>query len=249
MKTEDLTTIIFDLDGTLCHYKMDLETSLLECFKVEDTEKLPFSTTDYQKEFKRQFAQEIAGRTEGPKLSFRKKLLRNLLEPLEEYNHGKLIEYANRFDELRKDLLALYPEVPVTLEQLHEKFKLGLLTNGPSDLQWGKVRQLEIEHLFDKIIVSGDHGLLKPDPRIFHLTLDNLNSTKTQSLYVGNSIEYDIIGAMNAGIPVIWRDNGETELTNEEPDPDYIIDNLADILDLEIPEIADNYNSRRIKIS
>ncbi len=249
MKSESLTTIIFDLDGTLCKYKIDLEKSLLQCFEVDDTEELPFYATDYQEEFKRQFAQEIAGRIERPELSFRKRLFWSLLEDNDDYNRTKIIKYADRFDELRKNILVLYPEVPDTLEKLKDKFKLGMLTNGPSNLQWGKVRQLEIEHFFDTVVVSGDHGLLKPDPRIFHLTLDNLNSTNKQSLYVGNSIEHDIMGATNAGIPVIWRDNGETELTNEDPDPDYVIDNLANILDLEITKKVDSNDSRRIKIS
>src|SRR5690606_22046834 len=51
--------------------------------------------------------------------------------------------------------------------RLRERFTLAVVTNGPTEIQWPKIRKFDIESLIDHIVVSGDLGLHKPDPAIF----------------------------------------------------------------------------------
>lgn len=56
-------------------------------------------------------------------------------------------------------------------------------------------------------MVSEAVGLRKPDPRIFQLALERLNSRPEKSLFVGDNPEADIAGARRAGLRTVWMRN------------------------------------------
>ena len=84
--------------------------------------------------------------------------------------------------------------------------KLGIITNGPSEHQWSKVKALGVERWIDKenIIVSGDYSINKPDVKIFEIMQEKLKLPNDSLYYIGDSLENDIVGATNAGWKVIW---------------------------------------------
>ena len=84
--------------------------------------------------------------------------------------------------------------------------KLGIITNGPSEHQWAKIKALGIESWISRenIIVSGDYGINKPDVRIFEIMQEKLQLPNDSLYYIGDSIENDIVGANNAGWKSIW---------------------------------------------
>ena len=84
--------------------------------------------------------------------------------------------------------------------------KLGIITNGPSEHQWSKVKVLGVEKWVDKenIIVSGDYRINKPDVRIFEIMKEKLKLPNHSLYYIGDSLENDIVGATNAGWKAIW---------------------------------------------
>ena len=84
--------------------------------------------------------------------------------------------------------------------------KLGIITNGPSEHQWSKVKALGVEKWIDKenIIVSGDYGINKPDVRIYEIMQEKLQLPNDFLYYIGDSLENDIVGANNAGWKSIW---------------------------------------------
>lgn len=84
--------------------------------------------------------------------------------------------------------------------------KLGIITNGPSEHQWSKVKALGVEKWIDRknIIVSGDYGINKPDVRIFEIMQEKLQLPNDSLYYIGDSLENDIVGANNAGWKSIW---------------------------------------------
>ena len=49
-------------------------------------------------------------------------------------------------------------------------------------------------------------GIEKPDPRIFHIALDALGVTAQRSLYVGDTVRFDVIGARAAGLHPVHVD-------------------------------------------
>ena len=141
-------------------------------------------------------------------------------------------ELAHRLSDvyivLRTESLVLFDGVVRLLVDLREKYTLGLLTNGPSDMQWEKIKLLSLEGYFDTIIVSGDVGIHKPDLRLFARLLREVNAPAYKALYVGNSYEMDIIGANDAGMFSVWvHPNSEEDL--QERIADDIITDVTEL--------------------
>ena len=114
---------------------------------------------------------------------------------------------------------------------LASDYTLALLTNGAPDLQREKIAASGLEPFFKAIAVSGEHGIGKPKPEIFHRLHRELEVSPEEVVMVGNSLERDIAGARNAGIRSIWvRVPGSEE--HADVTPDHTIISLA-----EIPEI------------
>ena len=114
------------------------------------------------------------------------------------------------------------------MAELAPSYKLALLTNGAPDLQREKIAASGLESFFQAIAVSGEHGIGKPKPEIFHRLLAELGVTADEAVMVGNSLERDIAGARNAGIRSIWiRVPGSEE--QADVTPDHTITNLAEI--------------------
>jgi HAD superfamily hydrolase (TIGR01549 family) len=224
-----LTTIIFDLDDTLCRYRTSLEGGLLETFSVNRPDELPLTPDEYREGFGVEFDKAIDGEVDRPETEFRTRIFLNILKD-KNYDEEKIYDLGRRFAGIREDSLALYDDVEELFNSLSGKFKLGLLTNGPSNLQRRKIDVLGIDNWFDEIIVSGEHDLAKPDPRIFHITLEKLGSGPEESVYVGNSLEYDVLGANNAGVPVIWKKNGEDRTEIEGARPSFVINELSELI-------------------
>ena len=94
--------------------------------------------------------------------------------------------------------------------------KLGIITNGPSEHQWSKVKALGVEKWIDRenIIVSGDHGINKPDVRIFEIMQEKLQLPNDSLYYIGDSLENDIVGANNADWKAIWINRYKRKLSD-----------------------------------
>lgn len=134
--------------------------------------------------------------------------------------HEKLLEQgtfsqAPSPGEFKQEILRLFglvavpiPGVIELLASLHTRYSLGLITNGESSLQRKKLRLLGLTDSFDEVIVSGELGCHKPDPKIFHTMCKRLNCPPEQMLYIGDSPKMDVSGAYGAGVTPIWVSTG-----------------------------------------
>jgi len=127
---------------------------------------------------------------------------------------------SNRFH-----ALSLFPEAVATLRALRTVYvpgrtpmerRIGIITNGPAQVQRDKVTLLELPHLVDFIIVSGEFGVEKPDRRIFDEALRLGKAVASEAVFIGDSLDYDILGANKAGIRSIWVNR--TGATWSEPE-------------------------------
>ncbi|MEI6080823.1 MAG: HAD family hydrolase [Verrucomicrobiota bacterium] len=132
------------------------------------------------------------------------------------------------FATTRRARQRLLPGARELMAELATSYKLALLTNGAPDLQREKITASGLESFFQAIAVSGEHGIGKPKPEIFHRLLAELGVSADEAVMVGNSLERDIAGSRNAGIRSIWiRVPGSEE--QAEVTPDHTITNLAEI--------------------
>jgi YjjG family noncanonical pyrimidine nucleotidase len=206
------TAILFDLDGTLIDFDA--------C--VRDALRAAFAELGYEVSNEQMWAEIQAASTEAGDLYWGQKEQRG-------WTRAQVMEAV-----MRDTLAALGaetepPEVPAhvywarfcqgshlnpgaieTLERLQGRFKLGLVTNGETDSQRGRLRATGLDSFFETILISDEIGCAKPDPRIFALALDELGVGAQDALYVGDSVEHDYAGVREAGIDFCYY----------QPDPD-----------------------------
>lgn len=96
------------------------------------------------------------------------------------------------------------PDMAEVLDTLAPRYRLGLVTNGTSEGQNAKIDSLNLRGRFGAVVVSGDLGIHKPDPRIFRLCLEALGVAPGRAVFVGDNYENDVLGAQGAGLRAIW---------------------------------------------
>ena len=95
-------------------------------------------------------------------------------------------------------------------------------------MQWAKVRASEAGGFTDAVVVSGDLGIHKPDPRIFALALSKIDSKADTTLFVGDNPEADIAGASGVGMQTAWMRLGR-QWPLEHLRPDYVLDHVFEV--------------------
>jgi HAD superfamily hydrolase (TIGR01549 family) len=88
-------------------------------------------------------------------------------------------------------------------------WKLGIVTNGDGEVQRTTVENVGLSALFDAVVISGEVGIRKPDPRIFQLAADACGAPLSGAWMVGDG-EPDVYGAAAAQIQSVWLTRGRT---------------------------------------
>jgi putative hydrolase of the HAD superfamily len=94
------------------------------------------------------------------------------------------------------------------VQSLRGARRLGLLTNGPTDIQRLKLEGTGLTDCFDSVVISGEVGIGKPDPAVFAYALDRLGAAAEHAVMVGDSWERDVVGALGAGMSAVWVSGG-----------------------------------------
>src|SRR5205814_128718 len=98
------------------------------------------------------------------------------------------------------------------LKRLGPKFTLGVITNGQTDGQRGKLRKLELDPYFSVILVSAELGIGKPSPGIFLEAARLVGVTPGEAAHIGDSLTTDIAGANRAGMLSVWLNRAGRDL-------------------------------------
>ena len=201
--------VIFDLDGTILGASRSKSEIMKECARELGLPEI--SREEYHKAFN-----EI---TKNQKVDTRVPVFEKIIG-----NREMAEQLAALYDKRSLENSIIYQDAQEVLEKL--KVKKGLLTNGPREVQWGKIKKFDLEKYFDSVVVSGEIGESKPGKQIFELALKELDSTPQESLYVGDVRLQDVAGAKNAGLTsVLIKRHGEMD----GPKADYEINDLRDL--------------------
>ena len=88
----------------------------------------------------------------------------------------------------------LVPGVPELLNALRGRVKIGVITNGPSARQRGKLEHFDIRPGdLDALAILEEVGTAKPDPKIFRYALAGLGLAPERVTMVGDSWEVDVL--------------------------------------------------------
>ena len=129
---------------------------------------------------------------------------------------------ADRYATKRDETLRPFPGAIDTLRRLKAAgVRMGLLTNGSSESQRGKIDKHGLAEFFDHIQIEGEFGIGKPDKRAFRNALDVLGAAPNEAWMIGDNLITDIRGTQQIGIHAVWVDsqgNGLPEGTSVRPD-------------------------------
>ena len=141
-------------------------------------------------------------------------------------------EIVNVYMELKSDTVQLFPGARETLDTLGQQGKrLGLISNGNGPEQRAKVRSAGLEPLFESILIGGEFGVAKPDPRVFRHTLERLAVGSEEAWMVGDNLVNDVGGAQAVGIYGVWVDwRGGGLPESSVVKPDRIINSIAELV-------------------
>jgi putative hydrolase of the HAD superfamily len=157
--------------------------------------------------------------------------------------HDELVHDLDaRFERERAATNPFIPGADEALAALGERYRLAIVTNGIPDVQRTKLDCTGLAARFEAVIISGELGVGKPDPRIYDETLRQLGLSADACVMVGDNFRRDVAGAQDAGIRAVWISAGRPS-----PDPSVTpfltIESLADLpeaLGLTTPVPAQN---------
>jgi len=129
--------------------------------------------------------------------------------------------------------------VPGTIEMLERVRDRGCSVGLIYDVAWGlpseyplrDMRHFGLDRYFDDMIFSSDVGLRKPHPRIFKMALFNLGVEKESSMYVGNSLQFDVRGAKSVGMKAVLKKSGYFQ-PDDSIVPDHTVDDWKELDEL-----------------
>ena len=137
---------------------------------------------------------------------------------------------ANHYDYNFGDFNVIFENsIPLLRELKARGYLTGVITNGPSVLQNHKMDTSGLRPYCDIVVVSGDEGVHKPDPRLFEITAERLGVKPQECVYVGDHPVNDIQGALSAGMGAIRMNFGWFKDKDLRPDVPVITD-IIDVL-------------------
>ncbi len=202
MDARGLRAVVFDLDGTLCFYSLRVAEGLALALQETGSSPTLLGEIDQAAERFEKIFLEVE-RVPDP-APLRERVFARLLVERGVRDLSLVRSLAEVYVRVRTDSLRLFPGARDLLSDLVPRYRLGLLTNGPSELQWEKIHVLSLAPYFTAVAVSGDLGIYKPDPRIFTYVLLRLGVRPCETLHVGDSLEADVVGAKGAGLGAAW---------------------------------------------
>jgi len=111
------------------------------------------------------------------------------------------------------DDLRLWDDAVATLRHVRAAgIRVGLLTNGPSELQRRKLAVTGIEVELDAVGISEELGAHKPAAAAFEAVLELLGCSADEAAMVGDSLANDVAGALAHGFArVVWVSSAGVE--------------------------------------
>ena len=138
------------------------------------------------------------------------------------------------------DSIKLYDDVKPCLIKLREMgLKSAIISDGLPIKQYEKILRLGIDDLIDLTTISDEIGVRKPNPKLFEFCLKKFNIKGTETIYIGDRLEKDIIPALLNNIHSVYIHRGgkyDIYKTGDKfPEgikPDYEISNLNEIFNI-----------------
>ena len=236
-----IRAIFFDLDDTLIRYEAAYEIALTASHTMVASRHPHISRSHLRQAiyaaYEKQFGYGTPGFAELGILSvkeLRTILTGNALCALQIKREPDFVAaLIEAHEAIERREIQPFGDTLETLDTLAKSFPLGVITNGPSAMQRAKLNGLGLADRFSTIIVDSEFGHPKPDARIFAHAAEVVGCEPEELLFVGNSPEADIAGAVYAGWTCVWLNADDAPLPENVPAPHYTVRKLSEILSIE----------------
>ncbi|WP_323710859.1 HAD family hydrolase [Mammaliicoccus lentus] len=222
--------LIFDLDDTLYDTKQPFINAMKKIYSN-------FSVDENILFYKfRKHSDEVFLLTQNNEMTLENMHIYRIKEALKHFGINitdkEAILFQKEYEQFQKSIF-LDDKVKCLLDNCnYRNIKLGIITNGETDRQWSKIKNLKLTNWIpkDNIIVSADIGISKPDLDIFKYAEKKVGITPESTYYIGDSYANDVVGAKKAGWKVIWYNKRQGKLLNSKYKPDQMVDTLENLL-------------------
>ena len=207
-----ITTLLFDLDGTLINTNELIIASFLHTLNHY-----------YPNQYTREDVYEFIGPS-----------LLETFSGLDLERAEEMIEHYREHNHLHHDLLVEeYEGVYETIQELKERnYKVGIVTTKMRKAVQRGLLKGRLDPFFDVVVTLDDVKNPKPDPEPIELALKLIGSSAEETIMVGDN-SHDILAGKNAGTKtagVAWALKGREYL--EQYGPDYMLENMRDLLSI-----------------
>lgn len=207
-----ITDVFFDLDHTLWDFE---KNSALTFEKILQESHIEVDLNDFLKvyvpanyAFWKLYREEKISKTE-----LRYQRLRLVFDTLGHSISDDMIDHlADEYIAHLSSYEHLFPGTIALLDYLQPNYRLHIITNGFQEIQDKKLKNSKIDGYFEVVVNSELAGVKKPNPIIFELAIEMAGTQPNRSLMIGDSLEADIQGALNAGMHALHfsSDKGQT---------------------------------------
>lgn len=222
----DIAAVLFDLDGTLCEYERSPGEVLGVAFERAGVEPF-FDVTGYYARFG-EFLDDS-----GDMATLRADCFAAIADERgRDPAVGRAVAdaFATERDHAR---VRFVDGAGDALAHLHDRgYDLGVVTNGPPTAQRTKLDSLGVADRLNAAVFAGHDTPSKPHPEPFRQALDAVGAEPAKSLFVGDSLGSDIVGARAVGMRSAWVAGDRTDRGEQKPGsvtPEYVLDSTGDL--------------------
>lgn len=224
-----LTWLLFDMDNTLLNSDSACKEAFFrtcENFKVSADDEL-FSR--YEKINTMVWEKFERGNITATRL---RALRFELFFQAEEIEPCPPLDFNTSYLQHLIDTSDYYNHVPEMLTKWKKEYKLSIVTNGLREVQRPRLEKLGLTKYFDSVIVSDEIGHAKPSKAYFDYVFNSIANIppKKQIMIIGDSLQSDILGGINAGIKTCWLRHGRQNKSGLMID--YEIENIQQLPNL-----------------
>ncbi len=218
--------VFFDIDRTLMNFEAAEDLGIMAVFEKYKSE-IRMESSEFKSEWKK-WAQVFFDMYSSGKLTFdeqRKARVSKLFE-LNGFPLKDETELENRFNlywSVYEKEYGLFPDALPALKKISFlKIPMGIISNGDSKNQRGKLIRAGVLDFFSPIVISSEIGFSKPDEKIFLKAMELAGSLPKDTWYIGDSIIHDIEPARKLKINTLYLNRKrKAELKIEEENPFY----------------------------
>lgn len=204
---QEITHVFFDLDRTLWDFEANSHDELTAIWKRNGLHNRGISLVEEFIKIYKQFNEDCW-------LAYRKNELTKETLRIERFR--RTLDYFGIEDpqltaEMDQQYVFNSPQRTKLIDHSHEvlnylndKYELHMITNGFEEVQHIKLANSRLDHFFGEIITSEMAGVKKPEKQIFDLACERSGAKPTQSVYVGDDLAVDVVGAIDAGWQAIY---------------------------------------------